>query len=215
MADAVKIKVESRDSAKNKGTGSRVASRLRKAGFIPAIIYGHKQPNVAISLPRASVWEMIKKSTHLAELSFGTSTETVIVSDIQWDHLGKEIIHLDFTRVSADESIETEVKIDLRGEPKGLADGGTLEVLVHELRVVCRANAIPDSLRVDVSKLGVGQAIHVKDLVLPEGVKVHAEPERLVVHVVSRSGATETTPGEGAAVTQPEVIKPERKEKEG
>ena len=215
MADAVKIKVESRDSAKNKGTGSRVASRLRKAGFIPAIIYGHKQPNVAISLTRASVWEMIKKSTHLAELSFGTSTETVIVSDIQWDHLGKEIIHLDFTRVSADESIETEVKIDLRGEPKGLADGGTLEVLVHELRVVCRANAIPDSLRVDVSKLGVGQAIHVKDLVLPEGVKVHAEPELLVVHVVSRSGATETTPGEGAAVTQPEVIKPERKEKEG
>ena len=185
MADAVKIKVESRDSAKNKGTGSRVASRLRKAGFIPAIIDGHKQPNVAISLPRASGWEMIKQSTHLAELSFGTSTETVIVSDIQWDHLGKEIIHLDFTRVSADESIETEVKIDLRGEPKGLADGGTLEVLVHELRVVCRANAIPDSLRVDVSKLGVGQAIHVKDLVLPEGVKVHAEPELLVVHVVS------------------------------
>ena len=66
MADAVKIKVESRDSAKNKGTGSRVASRLRKAGFIPAIIYGHKQPNVDISLPRASVWDMIKKSNHLA-----------------------------------------------------------------------------------------------------------------------------------------------------
>jgi large subunit ribosomal protein L25 len=217
MADAVKIQVETRDPAKNKGTGSRVSRKLRKNGKIPAIIYGHKQAPVPISIPRDTVWEMIKKSTHLAELDLGGSTETVLVRDVQWDHLGKEIIHLDFSRVSADESIETEVRLDFRGIPAGLAGGGTLEVLVHELRVICRANAIPDAIRVDVSHLGVDEGIHVKDLTLPEGVKVDADPDLLLVHVVSRApeavaeGAAAAPEGEG---TQPEVIKPERKEKE-
>ncbi len=213
MADAVKIQVEARDPAKNKGTGSRVARRLRKQGRIPAIIYGHKQANVPISLTRESVWEMIKKSTHLAELSFGGTSETVIVRDVQWDHLGKEIIHLDFARVSADESIETTVRIEVRGIAAGIAEGGLLETLVHELEVTCRANAIPDSIRVDVSHLGINQEIHVKDLTLPEGVKVDADPELLLIHVVTRAPeAAETAPAEGT--TQPEVIKPERKEKE-
>ena len=67
---------------------------------------------------------MIKKSTHLAELSFGGTTETVLVRDVQWDHLGKEIIHLDFARVSADESIETEVRLDVRGTAAGDRRGG-------------------------------------------------------------------------------------------
>ena len=75
---------------------------------------------------------MIKKQTHLAELEMdGGATETVLVREIQWDHLGKEIIHLDFARVSAGESIETEVRIDLRGTAPGLAEGGILEQLIH------------------------------------------------------------------------------------
>src|ERR671920_175311 len=162
MADAVKISVEARDPAKNKGTGSRFARKLRSRGRIPAIIYGHKQDPVPISLTREAVWEMIKKSTHLAELSLGETTETVLVRDVQWDHLGKEIIHLDFARVSADESVETEVRLDIRGTAPGTAGGGTLEVLVHDLKVVCRATSIPDAIRVDVSHLGIDQGIHVK-----------------------------------------------------
>ena len=77
---------------------------------------------------------MIKKSTHLAELQLGGTTEMVLVRDVQWDHLGKEIIHLDFARVSADESIETEVRLDLRGTAPGVAEGGVLEQLVHSSR---------------------------------------------------------------------------------
>jgi large subunit ribosomal protein L25 len=215
MADAVKIQAQTRDPAKNKGTGSRVSRRLRKAGRIPAIIYGHKQAPVPISLTREAVWEMIKKSTHLAELNLGGTTETVLVRDVQWDHLGKEIIHLDFGRVSADESIETDVRIEIRGVPAGAADGGMMEVLVHELRVTCRAGAIPETIRVDVTPLGLDQGIHVKDLKLPEGVTTDVDPESLVVHVVSRAEAPAATPGEGETTgTQPEVIKPERKEKE-
>jgi len=215
MADAVKIAVEARDPAKNKGTGSRVARRLRAQGRIPAIIYGHKQDPLPVSLARDSVWEMIKKSTHLAELSVNGATETVIVRDIQWDHLGKEIIHLDFARVNAEESIETEVRLDVKGVAPGLSEGGVLEQPVHSVSVTCRANAIPDSIRVDVSNLHLGQSIHIRDLVLPDGVTVNDDPELTVVHVVSRTAQAETTAAvEGENLTQPEVIKPERREKE-
>jgi large subunit ribosomal protein L25 len=214
MAEAVKIQVEARDPAKNKGTGTRAARKLRSQGRIPAIIYGHKQTPVPVSLPRESVWEMIKKSTRLAELQLGGGIETVLVREVQWDHLGKEIIHLDFTRVSADESIETEVRLDVRGTSPGVAEGGVLEVLVHTVRVTCRANAIPDTIRVDVSNLHLDQAIHVRDLALPEGVTVDADPDQLLVHVTSRAAAPEPTTEAEAAAQQPEVIKPERKEKE-
>ncbi len=215
MAEVVKIAVEPRDPQKNKGTGTRVVRRLRARGRIPAIIYGHKQASVPISVTREVVWEMIKKSTHLAELSLGGSTETVLVRDVQWDHLGKEIIHLDFARVSTEESIETEVRLDVRGTAPGVAEGGVLEQPVHTVSVTCRAGAIPDAIRIDVSGLHLNQAIHVRDLSLPPGVTVNADPDLLLVHVVSRATPAEPTPvAEGEGPTQPEVIKPERKEKE-
>jgi large subunit ribosomal protein L25 len=215
MAEAVKIAVEARDPAKNKGTGTRVARRLRAQGRIPAIIYGHKQAPVPITLPRDAVWEMVKHSTHLAELNYDGSSETVLVRDVQWDHLGKEIIHLDFARVSAEESIETEVRLEIRGVAPGVAEGGVLEQTVHHVEVTCRANAIPDSIRIDVSNLHLNGSIHVSDLVLPEGVVVNADPEQLLIHVVTRAAAPEpVAAAEGETPAQPEVIKPERKEKE-
>ena len=215
MADAVKIAVETRDPQKNKGTGSRVSRKLRAKGRIPAIIYGHKQTPVPISLSRESVWEMIKKSTHLAELSLdGGASETVLVRDVQWDHLGKEIIHLDFARVSAEESIETEVRLDVRGVAPGVAEGGVLEQPVHTVTVTCRANAIPDVIRVDVGGLHLNQAIHVRELTPPEGVTIKDDAELVLIHVVSRAAAAEPAAGEGETVSQPEVIKPERKDKD-
>ena len=212
MAEAVKIAVESRDAEKNKGTGTKFVRKLRKAGRIPAVIYGHKQPVRPISLTREAVWEMIKKATHLAELSFDGTTETVLVRDVQWDHLGKEILHRDFARVNVGEAIETEVRIDLRGTAPGVAEGGILEALLHSILVTCRADSIPDSFKVDVSDLHIGKAIHVRDLKLPEGVTTKVAPCGLIVHVTTK--VVEAAPAEPAEGVQPEVIKPERKDKE-
>ena len=144
MADAVTIQAQARDPQKNKGTGSRVSRRLRAQGRIPAIIYGHKQAPQPVSLARDDVWAMIKKSTHLAQLTFGDASETVLVRDVQWDHLGKEIIHLDFARVSADEAIHTTVPLELHGTAPGVGEGGVLTQVIHSIAVTCRANAIPD-----------------------------------------------------------------------
>src|SRR6516225_9094045 len=135
MSDAVRIRVEPRDAQKNKGTGTRVARRLRKSGRIPAVIYGHKQAVVPATLSHEDVLQMVKSPSHLAELDLGGATETVLIRDVQWDHLGKEVLHLDFARVSAEEMIDTEVVLELRGHAAGIAAGGILEHLVHTLRI--------------------------------------------------------------------------------
>jgi large subunit ribosomal protein L25 len=213
MTESVKIQVEPRDPAKNKGTGSRVARRLRAAGRVPAVIYGHKQAVVPISLGRIDVLRMIKAPGHLADLDVGGTTETVLIRDVQWDHLGKEILHLDFSRVSAEEIIDTEVNLELRGLAPGIASGGILEHLVHSLSINCKAGAIPESIKVDISNLQIDQGIHVRDLTLPPDVTVNSDPDVLLVHVVVR-GAAEEPAAADAESTQPEVIKPERKDKD-
>jgi large subunit ribosomal protein L25 len=214
MTESVKIQVEPRDPAKNKGTGSRVARRLRATGRVPAVIYGHKQAVVPISLGRHDVLRLIKSHGHLADLDVGGTTETVLIRDVQWDHLGKEVLHLDFSRVSAEEIIETEVAVELRGQAAGLANGGILEQLVRSLSIKCKAGAIPDSLKIDISNLQVEEGIHVRDLVLPPDVTVSADPDVLIVHVVVRAAQPEPAEAGAEAAVQPEVIKPERKEKD-
>ncbi len=214
MAQALTIAAEARDPAKNQGTGTRVSRRLRARGRIPAIIYGHKQAPAPISLARDDVLLMIKKSTHLAELKIGDLTEMAMVKAVQWDHLGREILHLDFARVSAEESIETEVTLVLHGVAPGVAEGGILEHVLHSLRVKCRATAIPETIRVEISGLHLGQGLHVRELPMPDGVESAAETDQLVVHVVARAAAVEPAAG-AETVEQPELIRrPEDKEKE-
>ena len=202
MAAAITLKVETRDPAKNKGTGTRVARRLRARGRVPAIVYGHKQAPTPISLAKEDVQAMIKNASHLAQIDLGGTSEMVLVRDIQWDYLGKEILHLDFARVSADETVEAQVTLDVRGE----VAGGNTEIVVHAVTVHCRPTSIPDSIRVDIGHLAIGEAIHVKDLTLPEGVEVKADPDLLLVHVVAPKTDTEEEGEAAAGAVQPEVI---------
>ena len=102
----------------------------------------------------------------------------------------------------------------LQGQPPTAAAGGVLEHLVHSLSITCRAGAIPEAIRLDMSVLGLDQGIHVRDLKLPPEVTVDADPDLLLVHIVSRAATPEPEEGAAEAASQPEVIKPERKEKE-
>jgi large subunit ribosomal protein L25 len=205
MAEAVSITALARDPEKNKGTGTRVARKLRSQGRIPAIVYGHKQAPEPISLTHDDVWAMVKRGGHLAQLSIDGASQMVILRDLQWDHLGKEIIHLDFARVSADERIKTEVGLVLHGVAPGVAEGGLLGQPIHAVTVECLATAIPASIRVEIGELHLNQAIHLRDLVLPEGVTAEGDPDQVLVHVTPRSAAVEpeTEPG---GEQQPEVI---------
>jgi len=211
MAEALKLRVEKRDPAKNKGTGSRASRKIRAAGRVPAVIYGHKLAVVPVSLRKVDVQAMMAAAGHLAELDVEGTPETVLIRDVQWDHLGRDILHVDFERVNREELIETAVTIELRGEAPGVVEGGLLQQLLHELTVKCPAGSIPDAIRLDVSELKIGEGIQVGDIQLPEGVIPILEPEVLVLNIAPpvQRGGEEAEEGEEG---QPEVIQPERKE---
>jgi large subunit ribosomal protein L25 len=208
MAEAVTIEVQPRDPQKNKGTGSRVARRLRAQGRVPAIVYGHKQDPQPISLSREDVALLLKRGGHLTELKINGQGEMALIRDVQWDHLGKEIIHLDFFRVNATETITAEVRLELHGTPPGLSEGGMVEQPTHAIPVTCKATDMPDSIRVEVGGLHINGMIHVKELALPPGVTTAADPDLVLVHIVpktaiSAGAAPEGTP-ESAEPTQGE-----------
>src|SRR2546425_6806006 len=110
--------------------GSRANKRLRDSGFIPGVIYGHKEAVVPVTLPKKEVSTHLSHGAHLFELGLDGKKETVLVKEVQYDHLGIEVIHVDFARVSLDEKVEVTVPLELKGEPKGAEEGGVLHQIV-------------------------------------------------------------------------------------
>jgi len=194
MSVTVKLEAQARSPEKNKGTGTRVARKLRQQGLIPAIIYGHKEPNLPIALKHDDVWRIMKQQSHRVDLVVAGKTEEVLVRHVQWDHLSRDIIHLDFYRVSPEETVESIVRLEFKGTPAGVAAGGLLETPVHELKVDCRADSIPDLIAVDLSGLELGQSLYARDVPLPAGVKLHGNPDLLVAHVVAKPVKVEAAP---------------------
>ncbi len=99
--------------------------------------------------------------------------------------MGQDILHADFRRVSADERIHVPVRIELRGIAPGVSAGGALDQPLHTLDIECPAVAVPDSIRVNINELKIGDAIHVRDLTLPPDVKALADADAIVVHVTA------------------------------
>jgi large subunit ribosomal protein L25 len=189
--------------------GSRAARKLRKQGRIPAVIYGHKEATLAVTLSGEDLEKAIRHGTRVVDLKAGGKLEKALIREVQWDHLGKDVLHVDFTRVSADERIRVNVPVELRGIAPGVSGGtGVLDQPIHSLTIECLAISIPESIRVAVNELQLGMAIHVRDLVLPPGVKAMNDPDAIVVHVTAKQVEPEPTPAaapvEGAA--EPEII---------
>src|SRR5438105_8821775 len=199
MAEVVKLMTQPRD-----GRGSQKARKLRRQGLVPAVIYGHKEATVAIALPRDELSKAIRHGSHIINLQTGNDTQTALIKEIQWDHLGKELLHVDFARVSADERVTVTVPIEIRGTAPGIAQGGVMDQPLHTLHVECSVVSIPASIRVTVGELQLDQAIHVRDLALPEGVKVMDEPDAIVVHVKPKVVEPEAVEAAPAAPEQAE-----------
>src|SRR3954468_11219870 len=117
--------------------GSRANKRLRDAGMLPGVIYGHKEAVVPVTLPKKEVVNHLEHGVHVFDLATDGKTEKVLVKEVQYDHLGMEVLHVDFARVSLDEKVEVTVPLELKGEPKGEADGGVLQQIISVLEVEC------------------------------------------------------------------------------
>jgi large subunit ribosomal protein L25 len=201
MAETVVLTTEKRDRC-----GSHAAERLRKTGRIPAVIYGHKEENEHVSLLRDDLIKAFRHGARVVDLQTTRGVEKALIRDIQWDHLGKEILHVDFARISADERYVVSVPIELRGISPGVNAGGILDQPLHTIEVECLAIAIPDSIRVSIAELQIGGSIHVRDLRLPEGVIAMTDADAIVVHVTTPQAEPEPTVEAEVAGTEPEVI---------
>ena len=194
--------------------GSRANKRLRDAGLISGVIYGDKEAVVPVALPKKELVNHLNKGAHVFDLGLSGKTEKVLVKEVQYDHLGIEVIHVDFARVSIDEKVEVTVPLELKGTPKGEAEGGVLQQIVATLEIECLVTDIPDKVTHNVSEMAIDDVLHIKDLALPPGSKALQDADLIVamVKVIEEEVVAPAAEAEGAA--EPEIIgrKPEEGE---
>jgi large subunit ribosomal protein L25 len=208
MAESVTLVVQRRE-----GRGTRLAQRLRAGGQIPGVLYGHKEETVSVAVSAEDLAQAVRHGARVVDLKTDGGVQKAQISELQWDHLGKDILHVDFRRVSEHERIHLTVPLVLRGTAPGVSGGGVLDQPMHTLHIECPADAVPESIRVNVGELQQGAAIHVRDLTLPEGVKALVDPEAVVVHVTAPHVAVEA-PAAPEGTAEPEVIGRQREEGE-
>jgi large subunit ribosomal protein L25 len=214
----VTLEVSKRDT-----TGKEIAKKLRREGRVPAVVYGAHRDPVAISVDRKSVSELIQKSEHgirsvfLLQMAGTDQQRHAMIKEVTIDPISRKMTHIDFVRVLMDETVRVTIPVHVTGTAIGVKEGGLLDFQIRELHVECLPNAIPDSIDIDVTPLGHHEYFRVKDLPIPEGVKVLDDPERVVVGVTqARAEVTaDTVAAEaGATPAEPEVIKKGKGEEE-
>ena len=189
--------------------GTSANRRLRASGQVPGNVYGHKQDPISVSFSTKEAAALVRSTHRVVDLELDGKTETAILRETQWDAYHKELWHVDFMRVDANERVKVDVDVVLRGTAAGALAGGVLEHSLHMLHVDCLAINIPEAISVKIQGLQIGQVIHVKELDIPEGVTVLNNPDAIVVRVVQPI-VVEVALTE-AAVAEPEVIKKEKK----
>jgi large subunit ribosomal protein L25 len=207
MSESVTLKATPRA-----GTGSRAAAKLRKQGLVPGIVYGHKEENAAVAVSAEELDRAVRVlHARMLSLDLGGKTETVLIRELQWDPFGREMMHVDFERKSATEKVKVTVPVELRNAPK-TTGGGVLDQPLHTLHIECPLGSIPDAVRIDITNLTLGNPIHVKELSLPEGVRVLESPEAVVVQIKLPGAEAVVAPTPAEPGAGPEVIKKEKKE---
>ena len=187
-------------------TGSKAAANIRKQGRIPAIIYGHKKETVPISLDTHNFVDGLHHGQRLMDVQIGKKKEKVIVKDLQYNYLGKDIIHIDLIRVDVTETVRVTVPIELKGTAKGTHEGGIVEEHTDHLEVECRVTDIPDAIVVSVKEMNVGDALHAHEVALADGLKLVTDPSTLLVTCSLVAAAKSTEELEEEVPAAPEVI---------
>lgn len=205
MAEVLNVK-------RRKPQGKREARRLRAGGSVPANLYGHGEENVSLSLRSDEVKAMVRHGARVIDLQ-GDVNEKAFIRELQWDTYGTSVLHLDLTRVSADERLEVKVSVELRGTAVGATQGGVVEQVIHDVDIECLATDIPEKLFLRINDLQLDGELTAQAIELPPGVKLVSDPEELVVHCVRPAAEEEleAATGEGA---EPEVIGRKAEEEE-
>jgi large subunit ribosomal protein L25 len=174
---------------------------------VPAIIYGHGEEPEPISVPAHELEVAMAHGARMLEICVEDRRQNVLIKEVQYDFLGINMLHLDLTRVDLTETVHVRVPIEYRGTPAGAQEGGQLEHHLMELEVECLTAQIPNSIRVKVDSLGVGESLYVRDLKPESGIKITTHPEEVVCTVRPPiAAAAEEAQVEEEKAAEPEVI---------
>ncbi|MFN7940568.1 MAG: 50S ribosomal protein L25 [Thermoanaerobaculia bacterium] len=208
------VTVEVQPRAHHGSSGSR---RTRREGLIPAVVYGGGKETISIQVPRKILIDLFKEGGHenrifLLKMAGTDQQRHVMIRDLQIDPLTRQVAHIDFQRILMDQKVRVKVHLQLEGLAHGVKnDGGILDFVTREIEVECLPGAIPHEIKVDVSGLQINQHLEIKDIVIPEGVTLIGERDRVVAAVAHARIEAEATPAVAAPVaaetTEPEVIK--------
>jgi large subunit ribosomal protein L25 len=207
--------------------GKNEARRTRRAGMIPAVVYGAYKDPVPVAVNPQHIAQILHSKTGhntIFNLSIkGGESTAVMVVDGQHDPIKGNLLHVDLKRIDLTKRIRVAVPITVHGEPKGVKQqGGLLESITREVEIECLPDEIPENFSVDVGELMIGQSKRASDLALSGSMKLLSSPEAVLAHVITIKVVAEPTPAEAAAVpvaeaapAEPEVIKKGKKEEEG
>jgi large subunit ribosomal protein L25 len=198
MAKILDLTAQTRSS---EGTAS--VKRLRKAGSIPAVVYGRKVTVSNVQVDAKIFTKILQNSASdniLVSLKLDKGEQLALVQQVQHDHLKGGILHVDFHAIAMDEEIHAKVPVDMVGEAAGVKHGGLVEAIHHELEVRCLPKDLPERISVDVSALNVGDSIHVGEVKLPEGVRAKLAADVVLLMCVEPKVEAEPEPAvKGAA----------------
>jgi large subunit ribosomal protein L25 len=181
--------------------GSRPAGRLRRAGFVPAVVYGLGGDTVSVTVPSRELTHILAHGANtLIRLRLDDDDQLTLARQVQRHPTRGDLVHVDFIRVRTDVAVTAEVPLHLIGEPEGVRNGGLLEQLVFGLPIEARPQDIPGSIETDVSALEIGDQVRLSDLAVPAGARPTIEPDTLIAQVVApRVTAAEEAEAEAEA----------------
>lgn len=196
--------------------GSNKSAALRKQGQLPAVVYGHKQEPVSVSLDAHAFVEGLHGGGRIFDLDIDGQKSTIMIKELQYDHLGKSILHVDLMRVNLSERVTVQVAVELRGTAEGTHQGGIVEMVLSKLEIECTVADMPETIPVNIKGLQLNQSLHAGQIELPASFKLVTDADALVVicHEPAAVKVEEEVVAEGAeaAVTEPEVITEKKKE---
>ena len=188
--------------------------RLRAAGRVPAVLYGHKNQTVSLEVDPKDIFRILHSQSGENTI-FGLNVPgrerlNCLIKEYQLEPISHSLLHADLYEVAMDETLEVKVPVETKGEAYGVkTEGGLMDVVHRELRVECLPGDIPESIEVDVTNLKIGDMIRVRDLPPNEKIKILDDAETVVI-AIEHPRAEEVAavaPVEGEAEAEPEVIK--------
>lgn len=198
--------------------GKGAARKMRTAGTVPAIIYGHGREPLSLAIDTHTLDKLLEKvsyKTTVIELDCAGTVAKTLIREIQRHPFKRSILHVDFQELVAGEKVTVKVPLVFVGTPDGVrVGGGILDEVMRELEIVVDPSNIPNHIDVNVVPLTIGHSLHVRDLIVPDGVEVLDHPDQTVVVCAVPKAVAEPTPEEaaaaaatGAPAAEPELIR--------